>query len=301
MVGLQGGTWAARRDASGLHIRPGHSIRPRGDRRFRLTRTKHDPPGRCRGGHAGRRCCRPRRGRPDFSRCGRGRQRQITRLTYRRGGIARDSVFGDPYSRAFRLDRCQARYFGGKAEDAFRRAGAGWLGGLSWGRAGRRELRRQVGRDPMPRGRGLGPRQGILTRRIAAVARRRCAFRVHRPSPTLTSAIAGTTAPNSAIDRRTPENVGSRFRPAIARPRRRTAPSTLKANMAKGRNRESHVGGTGGGFDATDDNRVNTFRLALRKQIRPRASAFLHPPRASSREPAEDQRGIRSAEAERVG
>lgn len=241
MVGLQGGTWAARRDASGLHIRLGHSIRPRGDRRFRFTRAKHDPPGRCRGGHAGRRCCRARRGRRNFSRCGRGRQRQITRLAYWRGGIALDSVFGAPCCRGIRLQRCQARYFGGKAEDAFRRPGARGVGGLSWRGAGRRGLRRQASRDPMPRSRGLGVRRGILTRRIAAVARRRCAPRVHRLSPTLTSAIAGTTTPNSAIDRRTPENVGSRFRPAIARPRRRTAPSTLKANMAKGRNRESRT------------------------------------------------------------
>ena len=244
MVGLQGGTWAARRDASGLHIRPGHSIRPRGDRRcsrFRLTGAKPDPPGRCRGGHVGRRCCRAWRGRHDFTRCGRARQRQITPLADRRGGIALDSVSGDPCCRDIRLHGCQARYFGGKAEDAFRRPGARRVGGLSWGRAGRRGLRRQARRDPMPRSRGLGLRRGLPTPRIAAVAPRRRALRVHRPSPTLTSAIAGTTTPNSASDRRTPENVGSRFRPAIARPRRRTSPPTLKLNMAKGRNRESHA------------------------------------------------------------
>src|SRR5262249_11814662 len=246
---LGAGTWSGSRAARGLRgaMRLGSiydpstpSGRAGGDWRLRAHRAKPGPAGRCRGGHPGGRWCRVRRGRHEFSRCGRARQRQIPRLAYRRG-IALASVFGDPFCRVIRLHRRQARYFGGKAEDAFRRPGARRVGRLSWGRAGQRRLRRQAGRDPMPRSRGLGLHRGVSTRRIAAVAPRRCALRGHRPSPTLTSAIAGTTTPNSASDRRTPENVGSRFRPAIARPRRRTAPSTLKANMAKGRNRESHT------------------------------------------------------------
>src|SRR5262249_38161243 len=130
---------------------------------------------------------------------------------------------------------------------------------------------------------------------------RRCALRVHRPSPTLTSAIAGTTTPNSASDRRTPENVGSRFRPAIARPRRRTAPSTLKANMAKGRNRESHtLAERAAVLTPLATTALTHFGYRFGSKSDPRIPPFCAR-RASSREPAEDQRGIRSAEAERVG
>jgi hypothetical protein len=250
-------------------------------------------------GHAGRRCCRPRRGRNDLSRCGPARQRQITRPGCRRGGIALDGLFGGPCCRSIRRHCCQARYFGGKAEDACRGPGAGPIGRLRWGRADARGLRRQTGRDPMTRSRGLRLRQGIPTRRIAAVAGRRCALRVHRPSPTLTSAIAATTTPNSASDRHAPQNVGSRFRPAIAAPRRRTAPATLKANMAKGRNRESHtLAKRAAVFHAAA---LTHFGYRSRGVNPTRDSRLLCASRASSREPAEDQRGIRSAEAERIG
>lgn len=213
MVGLEGSTWAARRDASGLHVRPGHSIRPRGYRRFRLTRAKHDPPGRCRVGRVGRRCCRRRRGCSDLSRSGPPRQRQISGFGCRRGGIALDGVFGSASSRSIRLQCRQARYFRGKAEDALWRLGAGPIGRLRRGRVGGRRLRRQASRHPMARSRGLGLPLGIPPYRIAAIARRRCALRVHRPSPTLTPAIAAITTSNSAIDRRIPQTSAVVFAP----------------------------------------------------------------------------------------
>jgi hypothetical protein len=98
-------------------------------------------------------------------------------------------------------------------------------------------LRRQAGRDPMARRRGLGLRRGILTRRIAAVARRRCALRVHRPSPTLTSAIPLPPYP-ILLSIAAPHKRRQLFSPLDRASKAEDPPPTLKANMAKGRNRE---------------------------------------------------------------
>jgi hypothetical protein len=65
----------------------------------------------------------------------------------------------------------------------------------------------------MARSRGLGLPLAIPPYRIAAIARRRCALRVHRPSPTLTPAIAVITTSNSAIDRRIPQTPAVVFAP----------------------------------------------------------------------------------------
>ena len=110
-----------------------------------------------------------------------------------------------------------------------------WQPARPAGPTGRRERR---GRRCLP-GRD---RRGVGLGLIAAITRRRCAVRIHRQAPTSTPTltIAAThRIPSGNRPARPPQEGNTRVcRSAIASHRNRpTEPPTLRANMAKGRNR----------------------------------------------------------------